>query len=87
MQAREGAQAAVVPAGAQLVVVAPGHSSAAGGGGGSIAAGGGGGMQRCWWWWGLVGQRGFISRGEGEWSRRMNVILFLRRPLIIKKTT
>ena len=80
MQAREGAQAAVVPAGAQLVAVGPTQLVVVGP---SLLVVAG---QHCWWWWGLVvvGQRGFL-RGEGERSLRMNVILFLR-PLIIKKT-
>ena len=120
MQAREGAQAAVVPAGAQLVVVVVAGLSLlvvplgtpvgaalvvpagvalvvpAGAAlvvpagvalvvpagvallvvvvGGSAAGGGRSG--RGFWRW----------RGEGERSRRMYVILFLLRPLLIKKT-
>ena len=42
--------------------------------------------QHWWWWW--RGQRCFRRwRGEGERSRRMNVvILFLLRPLVGEKT-
>ena len=80
MQAREGAQVAVVPAGAQLVVAAGVLLLVVAAGvllpvvaGAALVV--------------VVGQRGFLSRGEGERSRRMNVILFLLRPLIIKKPT
>ena len=92
MQAREGAQVAVVPAGVQLVVVAAGVLLLVVAAGVLllvVAAGvllpvvAGAALVV------VVGQRGFLSRGEGERSdsRRMNVILFLLRPLIIKKPT